>query len=253
MNEIEKLGAQDAFAARLKRVGDVDPLFGAAERRWHAAKSHVARGHERERERMQNKGMTIGLPAGALVTGLMALGMRPGAAATAAALGGVAGAVAGRRAGAWNADRLLAISQTRGELGQYVPWEKRASSVFGGLARLAPATATVVGDTARAARSSVRTVKRTTIVPPKHKPKVVATPSPAPPRVEPTSFTPAMPSMSPTAKLGALDTMKKCKRPARKNAGPRAHIQGQDMDTGYPGPSNEPVRHAGGAGGPRDF
>jgi hypothetical protein len=114
--------------------------------------------------------------------------------------------------------------------------EKVASAAFGGLSALAPATSSILGNTAKVTTSQIRATGRATkIKPPAHKPMKVATPSPAQPSVEPTTFTP---TQMPKPKTAALD---------KKNE----MIKKLKLRAAQAKPENEPVVHTNGK--PRDF
>lgn len=111
---------------------------------------------------------------------------------------------------------------------------------FGGLSAVAPATASVLGKTQSAFRSQTQGTKRAVTKPVVHKPQVVKTPAPAPPRVEPATQTPNMP---PVMKLGAIEYLKDRVGAGVPKTGGRPQRPGEDMDTRNPKPSNEPVVH----------
>lgn len=241
MNEMQKLGAMDAF---LRSAAGVDPAFAVAERRWHRAKAHVAKGHDEERRRLVRKGAVVGTSLGSNIASLAAMRRSWPQILAANVGGGVIGALAGARVGAWEADKRLALSQRRGAHGQYAPLTKGASAAFGGLSALAPATNTVVGQTMSRARSALRATRRAAVKPVAHKPMVVRTPTPQAPRVEPTTLTP---NMQPLAKSAARDRVAAGTPPT----GGRAQRPGEDMRTRRRRPGNEPVTFTNGR--PRDF
>jgi hypothetical protein len=254
MNEMQKQAARDAFAEHLRRAGKVDPLFQHAEKRWHTAKAHVAKGHEEEKRRLQNEGTRYGIATGNIIGGLTAMGLKGGFGPI--ALGTIAGAglgaLAGHRLGAWEADRRLNLSQTRGPGGTYIPYPTKTAAA-GILGAIAPATRTVLGQTAVASRSQIRAVKRARVKPVQHKPMKVETPAPAPPRVEPATSTPSqMPTpFSAAGKLGAANAIKDRTTAGEPRTGGKPQRPGENMTTRKNKPSNEPVVFTNGK--PHDF
>lgn len=257
------------FSDGLRRAAEVDPLFAYAQRRWHLSKAHVAKGHEAEKARLTGRGARwgagIGAVSNAAIGAWMAAGAGPRAAATAAALGAGIGALSGAATGggfgALEADRRLALSQARGSRGYYRAGpggrSKTAAGYLGGLAR---ATNTVLGNTATAARAQIQGTGRAmkAAKPPVAKPKVVKTPAPAAPRVEPSTITPTQAPLmkSAAARAGARAALRKHRRRTGTGdpvTGGEPRRPGEDMTMRHLAPSNEPVTHTGGAGGPRDF
>lgn len=255
------------FSEGLRRAAEVDPFFAYAQRRWHLSKAHVAKGHEAEKARLTAGGARGGALAGAVLSGAMAAWMRAGAgpraAATAAALGAglgaLSGAVTGGGLGALEADRRLALSQARGPHGHYRPGPgAKTAAAAGYLDGTAKATNTVLGNTATATRAQIQGTGRAmkAAKPPVAKPAVVKTPSPAAPRVEPSTITPTQaPIMkSAAARAGAREALRRRRRgTGDPPTGGEPRRPGEDMSLRHAAPSNEPVTHTGGAGGPRDF
>lgn len=220
MNDLFKLAVADAFADKLRDAAAVDPVFAYAQKRWGTAKAHVAKGHEQEKERLQNKGELIGSSVSGPVAALLArrMGMAPAAAVTAASM--FAGAMAGNVVGGWEAERRLQLSQLRGRHGHYAPGPGRRKHA-----------------NVNKALSKIKIPK-----PPTHKPKVVATPAPSMPRIEPSTVTPSQPSLMPKTAAG------EAVRRRRRRVGHDSSVLAPRKT-----PENEPVLHEGAGGGPRDF
>lgn len=204
------------------------------ERKYSRAKSHVAKGHEREKGRLQTKGRRAGGLLGMGITAYEVLGRRGKKARPAALLAIPVGVGLGHLAGERAALKRLETSQKREEHGHYAPFGKRAS---------------IIDDTAKHARTQLWATKRSmnTVKPVAHKPKVVASPAPKPPQVAPSVQTPVM--QTPMAKesaarrAGAESAIKKlrAKKSVDDMGGPHQLWSGQKPERRRPGPENEPV------------
>jgi hypothetical protein len=203
-----------------------------AERKYRRAKAHVAKGHEEERKRLGTKGALIGVGVGgapfvakAIYDVLRKKKVKDHILAQALAQG--AGAGFGTLAGHRLADSRLRTSQQRQEHGHYAPFSKRASDVR--------------EQTAKMNRSQIWGTKRSVVKPVVHKPKIVNTPQPPKPQIEPSTTTPSQP---PTAggQPEKTASRKKRRRSAEGRMGePRTTWKGQKVREYRQGPENEPV------------
>jgi len=203
------------------------------EAQWSRAKAHLAKGHESEKKRLQALGLGTGMLAGMPLAGYdyvqAALGKKKPRAL--ALLAPVIGAGLGHLLGERAALKRLELSQTRDPAhGQYVPYAHKVANIL--------------RDSAAVARGSLWQTKRMTgtLKPPKHKPIVVKTPQPAPPQVEPSTFTPTQNSMTTQAKTSSCKKHERGKKlRARLGGGEPMTWKGSKGKEYEKGPENKPV------------